>query len=212
MRGIKFNNLHSYDDFSLILNSKDIKAPTPKTNLIEVEGADGVLDYSEYFGEIKYSNRQLSFEFSTIVEQSEFLNLFSEVQNALHGKKMKITLDDDPNFYYYGRISVNEWKSNGRIGKIVVEADCEPYKYKVAPTINSLSVNGTKTVVFDNLRKSVVPQFTTTAEFAIGFKGNSYTIIAGTFEIPALQFVAGENVVTFTGHGTVTVEYQEGSL
>jgi phage-related protein len=212
MKGIKFNNLHSYDDFSLILNSKDIKAPSPKTNLIEVEGADGVLDYSEYFGEIKYSNRQLSFEFSTIVEQSEFLKLFSEVQNALHGKKMKITLDDDPNFYYYGRISVNEWKSNGRIGKIVIEADCEPYKYKVAPTINSFGVSGTKTVVFDNLRKSVVPQFTTTAEFAIGFKGNSYTIISGTFEIPALQFVAGENVVTFTGNGTVTVEYQEGGL
>ena len=49
-------------------------------------------------------------------------------------------------------------------------------------------------------------------QIVIDFKGNSYTIIAGTFEIPALQFVAGENVVTFTGNGTVTIEYQEGGL
>lgn len=212
MKGIKFDDLHSYRDFSLILASKNIKAPTPKTNLIEIEGADGVLDYSEYFGEIKYNNRQVSFEFSTIVDQSEFLNLFSEIQNALHGKKMKITLEDDPEFYYLGRVTVNEWKSNGRIGKITVEADCDPYKYKLKPTVNSFSVSGTKAVVFENLRKSVVPQFTTTAEFNIAFSGHNYTKSAGIFEIPALQFVAGENVVTFTGTGTVTVEYLEGGL
>ncbi len=63
---------------------------------------------SESFGEIKYNNRQVSFEFSTIVDQSEFLNLFSEIQNALHGKKMKIILDDDAEFYYFGRVTVNE--------------------------------------------------------------------------------------------------------
>lgn len=212
MKGIKFDDLHSYRDFSLILASKNIKAPTPKTNLIEIEGADGVLDYSEYFGEIKYNNRQVSFEFSTIVDQSEFLNLFSEIQNALHGKKMKITLDDDPEFYYFGRVTVNEWKSNGRIGKITVEADCEPYKYKLNPTISSFSVSGAKVTTFSNLRQSVIPKFTTNAEFNISFSGRSYTMSAGTFEIPSLQFTAGENVVTFTGTGNVSVEYTEGGL
>ena len=66
MKGIKFGDYHSYDDFSLILTSKTIGTPTPKTEIIDIPGGDGVLDLTEFFGEVKYNNRQLSFEFSTI--------------------------------------------------------------------------------------------------------------------------------------------------
>lgn len=98
-----------------------------------------MLDLTEFFGGVRYNNRTLTFEFSTIVPQSQFMTLFSQVQNALHGQKMQITLDDDPEWYYMGRLSVSEWKADKRIGKLTVTADCEPFKYRLTSKIVNLA-------------------------------------------------------------------------
>ena len=71
-------------------------------------GSDGALDLTEFFGEVKYQNRPLSFKFTTLVPQSQFMTLFAMIQNALHGQKVNIALDDDPEWYYTGRASGNE--------------------------------------------------------------------------------------------------------
>lgn len=131
MNGITFGGFHSYRDFNLILAQKTIGTPSPKTEVIDIPGGDGVLDLTEFFDGVKYNNRTLSFEFSTIVPQSQFMTLFAKVQNALHGQKMTIALDDDPEWYYIGRISVSEWKADKNIGKLTIDCDCEPYKYKL---------------------------------------------------------------------------------
>ena len=44
MKGIKFGNHHSWNDFQLILASKTIGTPSPKTETIDIPGGDGVLD------------------------------------------------------------------------------------------------------------------------------------------------------------------------
>ena len=212
MKGVTFGKYHSWDDFSLILNSKKIESPAPKTSTVEIPGADGVLDISEYFGEVKYKNRKLSFDFSTIVPQSDFLNLFSEIQNTLHGQKVRVILDDDPDFYYVARISVSEWKANKNIGKITIDCDCEPYKYKLYKTVINRAVSGSTTLALQNLRKRVNPTFTTDAEIQISFENSTYTIGAGTFIVPEIALVAGNNTLTLTGTANVVIEYQEGGL
>ena len=63
MKGITFGNYHSYDDFGLILSSKEIGSPEPKIITIDVEGGDGVLDFTEFAGEKKFKNRTLTFHF-----------------------------------------------------------------------------------------------------------------------------------------------------
>lgn len=129
MKGIRFGGYHSYNDFDMILSSKTIGTPSPKTETVDLPGGDGVLDFTEFFGEVKYNNRSLSFDFSTKVKQSQFMDLFSRVQNALHGQRMQITLDADPDSYYVGRLKVSEWKAEKSIGKLTIDCDCEPYKY-----------------------------------------------------------------------------------
>lgn len=123
----------------MILSSKTIGAPAPKTELIDIPGGDGVLDLTEFFGEVKYNNRTLTFEFSTMVPQSQFMTLFSKVQNALHGQKMNISLDEDPEWYYIGRLSVSEWKAEKRIGKLTIVCDCEPFKYRFTSQVVNLA-------------------------------------------------------------------------
>lgn len=212
MRTVFFDEYNSYLDFALILNDKTIGEAAVKTNTVEIEGSDGVLDLTDYFGEVYYENRTLEFNFSLIEPISEFSRIYSEVKNALNGKKMKITLSEDQDFYYVGRVSVNEWASDGRIGKLSISCDCEPYKYRKNVTQKTITVNGTKTVLFQNLHKRVIPEFNLSAAMQIKFGDTTYNPTKGNWQDSRLKFVQGSNRVDFIGTGTVTVKYQERGL
>lgn len=214
MKGITFDGIHSYDNFSLILTSKTIGQPIIKTEYVEVLGADGQLDLTEAFGDIKYNNRKLTFVFSVIEANEDWATIYSRVLNAFHGRKMKIVLDDDPDYYYLGRVNVSDYLSSKRIGTITIEIDAEPYKYKQNLTIVTRTISGTLTVDFYNSRKNVIPKFVTDAQVQIVYNnGNTYTIAgSGTHIIPNIIFKKGINTLTFNGTATVAVQYQEGDL
>ncbi len=215
MKGIHFDNVHTFDDLQLILTNKVIGSPTVKTNVLDRPGADGMLDWTEFFGEVKYGNRNLSFDFQTMVQQSQFMDVFSKVENALHGRKMRILLDDDPAWYYIGRVIVSDWKAERQIGKLTIDCDCEPYKYKMDNTVVQQAVNGTVKVTLLNSRKRAVPEvkITTDSSMNIVYQGvNVWDLGSGSFTLPELELVEGENIVTLTGTGTVTFTWQEASL
>ena len=212
MKGVRFGNYHSYDDFNLILAQKTIGTPSPKTETIDIPGGDGVLDLTEFFGEVKYNNRPLSFEFSTKVPQAEFMNLFSKVQNAIHGQKMRIVLDEDSEWYYIGRITVSEWKADKNIGKLTIDCDCEPYKSKLENTVVTVEVSGATSVILTNSKKIVVPTITITGEVELTFGTNFYTLGPGLYDLPAVQLVNGENTILLDGTGTATFSYLERGL
>ena len=212
MKGVRFGNYHSYDDFKLILSQKTIGTPSPKTETIDIPGGDGVLDLTDFFGEVKYNNRELSFEFSTVVPQAQFMNLFSEVQNALHGQKMQIVLDDDADWYYVGRIAVSEWKADRNIGKLTIDCDCEPYKTKRAETVVAVEVSGETTVILPNSNKTVVPTIDITGEISLTYGTNFYTLSAGKYDLPAVRLAKGENTILLSGAGTAVFSYKERGL
>jgi phage-related protein len=212
MKGIKFGNYHSYNDFSLILSQKTIGAPSPKVETIEIPGGDGVLDLTDFFGEVKYNNRNLSFDFSTIIPQADFLDLFSEIQNAIHGQKMQIVLDDDPEWYYIGRVTVPEWKTEKSIGKITIDCDCEPYKVKIAETVISAAVSGETTVILPNSKKTVVPTIDITGAINLTYGTNFYSLSEGRYDLPAVKLATGNNEVLLSGTGTATFTYRERGL
>lgn len=215
MKGIKFGIYHSYNDFQLILASKIIGAPSPKTETIDIPGGDGVLDLTDFFGETKYGNRKLSFEFSSLVIPSDFMSLFSMVQNALHGKKMTITLDDDPGWYYTGRISVSEWKADRNVGKLTIDCDCEPYKYQISTTVINRAISGTSTIILANSRKRVVPEVKVTSSSGLSVtygSGSLWTLASGTYLLPELELMEGDNPVTVSGTGSITFTYTQATL
>ena len=213
MNGVRLGNYHSYDDFNLILTQKTIGTPSPKTETIDIPGGDGVLDLTDFFGEVKYNNRQLSFEFSTIVPKEEFMELFSKVQNALHGQKMQIVLDDDSEWFYFGRITVSEWKADKNIGKFTIDCDCEPYKTRLGDTEIFQMVEGTETkVILPNGRKTVVPFIEITGNVSLTYGENFWTLSAGIYELPALILQNGNNEILVGGTGTATFTYRERGL
>ena len=216
-KGITFNVVksqqlyHTYHDFGFLLSEKEIGAATPKTELLDVPGADAPLDFTEFFGDIKYKNRKLKFTLSKAGVSSDFLDLFSEVQNALNGQLCDIILDEDDLFYYRGRVTVSSFKKNKRIGECVIDCDCEPYKMKLLPTRLTYKIAGNRIVSLPNLRKQVIPNFDSDSEIQVKYSGKIFTG-SGKFIIPDLVLKKDITQIELVGTATVKIEYVEGSL
>lgn len=130
MKGVIFGDKHSYRDWGLFCKRKpDISPPTPKLKLISVPGSDTVIDLSERLtGRVHYEQRTIKFEFVTMAERSRWPALHSEILSYLHGKRIRIIMDDDPNYYYIGRVSVDGFESDKGICTLAMTAQVEPYK------------------------------------------------------------------------------------
>lgn len=212
MKGITFGNVHSFRDLDLILTRKEIGSPNIKTKKIDIEGADGALDLTDFFGEPTFENVLHKFTFTVARPQSEFLTAFSDVKNAVHGWNGRIILDDDPSFFYVGRCSVSGFTNEKNIGEIEIEADCEPWKYKSEETQVYHAISGSKMISLTNGRKRAVPTIETSASMTISFSGYSWTVDAGRFILPELELTQGTNTVTVNGNGTISFTWQEGEL
>ena len=131
MNGVTFGNKHSYRTWKMLLASNPIiSPPKPKTKLIQVPGTNTVIDLTESLtgGEVKYEPRGIRCVFYVVGGRQKWPSVYSAVLNEVHGKRMKIAMDDDPNWYYEGRVSVNEFDSNESSATIVITAEVEPYK------------------------------------------------------------------------------------
>ena len=214
MKGIRFGAHHS-DDLGLILGKKELGTPAVKDEKTDNPGGDGSLDQTEFFGEPKYENRTHRFDFSTMAPAEEFPAVYSRVLNRLHGKKMRIILDDDPLYFYLGRLHVSNFTSEKGVGTISVECDCDPYKYKIDFTVIAQAISGTQAITLTNGRKRAVPEvqiYTASGSIRIEYQGSIWDLGTGVYTLPELELIEGENIVTVTGTGTVTFVWQEGDL
>lgn len=215
MKGIRFGEYHSYNDLRLILSSKEIGSPAVKENYIDLPGTDGAIDQTDFFGEPKYDNVTHKFEFSSMIPYGEFLSQYSTIKNAIHGRKLRIILDDDPLFFWMGRCRVSPFTTSRLIGAVTVECECEPYKYRLEKTAVTRTINGAETITLTNARKRAVPEVTIATESTMHlvFQGvNVWDLGSGVFTLPELELTEGENPVEVSGTGTITFTWQEGML
>jgi hypothetical protein len=178
---------------------------------------DGSLDLTEANGEVRYYDRSLKFTFTVFpVDEMSFEERQTFVSNALNGKRCKITLDKDPEYYFIGRCTVNEHLCDRRLQQIVVTATVSPYKMLVRETVASYDLKGAKEdIVVENRRKSVIPVITCTEDCTITLDSKSHDIDGGKeYKILDFQLKYGNNIftITGTGTGTITFTYQEGDL
>ena len=102
MYGVTFNGKHSLRDYGLYLSTRPIIGnPEPRLYQLEIPGRDGLLDLTKSVtGTVTYSNRTLEFEFASMKNISEQVALRNALNNDLHGKEVKVILDEDSNYYY----------------------------------------------------------------------------------------------------------------
>lgn len=228
MIGVTFGDKHSFDDFGIYLTSKTINPPEPQTNTISVPLRDGSIDLTESLtNDVKYNDRKIDMTFSVVHPIEKWSDKVSEIENYLHGKSMKVVFDDDPNYYYIGRLKVNEWSSQKSIGKLVIECVADPYKYDIQDDwlwdpfdfengciseSENIQVSGSKAVVIVGKRKKTYPTITSSSAMTVAYNGATYNLTEGINKLYDMILDEGENTLTFSGSGSVLIEYTGGSL
>lgn len=220
LAGVRFGDIHSFEDLDLILASASIPPALPKTNYIDISGGDGALDLTEANGRVTYSDRDgCKFTFvmnpAGDLSESAFETKKTQVSDAINGIYFeRIVLDKDPEFFYSGRCEVSEYLSDKRVRKIVVLARLAPYKYKINMTVVKCVLDGTKkNIILENSRKTVSPTVSCTADNTLIVCGDtSVALNRGTHIVLDIQLTKGDNLVEVTGTGEVTFSYREGEL
>lgn len=229
VHAITIGDKNTYKDWKLIPTSRPlINPPTPKTNYVDIPGMDGSLDYTEVLAGIKYNNRQGSWEFIVLNGYAEWQNRYSEIMNYIQGKKFRVILEDDPDYYYICRLSMNSWQSDKDWSKIVIDYIAEPFKYPINSTAsydwlwNELFANTIYYGMFDvvnskwrNLinggEENVSVAITVTSPMSITFNDETIMLNEGTTE-NALTLLPGDNEMCFYGTGRVTIDYSRGRI
>lgn len=211
MKGMFFDEIHSYTDLNLVLSAVSIPPAAVKTNYVDIPGGDGSVDLTEALGEVKYKDRDCAFTF-TVLPQDDYEGKKMQVSNLLNGKRCRIKLDKDPGYHWEGRCFINEYASEKKIRKIVVKATVAPYKLKDEVTNVIVPAGELVSVTLENGRKTVVPTITNTDAATIHFDGNTYTLNAGTHTILNIELKQGKHQMFVTSDGQVRFTYQEGDL
>lgn len=214
MQGITFGEYHSYTDFNLMIAAEGISdiPPSIQENYLEVPYRNTLLDMTESFGKRAYEKRTPSYTFMVVQGSESWDAIIRNISNAIHGKRLKIVYDRDPNYYLFGRARVNSFSSDKGVGTVVIDAVCDPFKYKLQPTSESFTVNGTLSISLDNEGEPVFPKITTTAEMQVVQGENTYTFSTVTDYQTKIKLDQGTNTLTLNGTGNITFTYQEGVL
>ena len=131
---------NTWNNWHLIPSTRPVVAqPNPVYKYVDVPGRDGSLDFSDYLiGRPTYTDRSGSFSFYVANEDPNtgkgFGNWASRKQDIaqfLNGKKtLKLTLEDDINYYYLGRFYMKDWQPGENFSTVVIEYRVKPYKYR----------------------------------------------------------------------------------
>ena len=132
---VNFGSKNSWTHWHLVPTSRPtIAIPQIKTEFQDLPLSDGNLDLSEVLlNRPVYSNCGGSFEFYVDPSYNKLLPLYSEIMAYLHGKKMNVWLEDDPNYYYKMRLELAsdpDKAPGGGWSKITINYNAEPTKFE----------------------------------------------------------------------------------
>lgn len=222
---VNFGGKNSFNDFGLYLAHKTISEPAIKTAYVSIPGGNGTLDYTDFFGEPLYNNRTISLDFLSMKEWDAQMKDDSTVKNALHGKKMEVRFDDDPGWYWVGRVSVGAWQYDKGAGKLPVTVTADPFKLADEMTAISAEVDAgaEQELLLVSGRKTVQPIINTGGaafQLAYSMEGTAYTVQLEPTDADQRieEFLLSESEVSVTVKNTsdepakITFSWRDGSL
>lgn len=124
---------NTYGEWEMYPTSRPhVAPPEVKTSYVDLPGADGGLDYTDLLtGEPRYGYRKGSWEF-LLIPQDRWAAVYRSLVNFLHGRQHTVILEDDPNYVYTGRLSVNEWQSAAHNSLITIDYILEPFPRNIS--------------------------------------------------------------------------------
>ena len=122
---------HTLNDWGFALgNNNYISEPEMETNYIDVPYRNGLIDASTAItGRPIYKKRQLSFALGGERPRMGWDAVISQIRNSIHGRTCRLTLDNDPNYYWRGRVFIQNFDRFRGLGTFNLNVPiAEPYK------------------------------------------------------------------------------------
>lgn len=243
---------NTWDDWHLVPTSRPSFAfPEVKTYEQDIPGANGKIDMTDSLtGYPSYKNRSGSIEFlvmhqgldTSLGDAYGYLNtntvgwagVKAEIANYLHGQRMKMEFEDETDWYYMGRFSLDEWKSDETYSTITIKYDLEPFKYSVSSTLDmwkwdpfnfktgiihtydqnniKITSSGTAYTIVGTVTP-IVPTIFVTSSCTLKTPKGTFNLTAGSNKNPLIIVYPGEQVWTFIGNsGSAAIYYRERSF
>lgn len=229
---------HTLNDWDMALgNNNYIGEPEMETTYIKIPGRNGLIDVSEAIsGRRIYKKRQLAFELGGRRERLAWDSIISQFRNNIDGRICRLTLDNDPSYYWRGRVYIEGFDRFRELGTFELNVPmADPYKYSKTSSaepwlwdpfnfntdmvtyIGAISVAGTKTVTIPHGHMATSPELVvsdmTSSTFTVEADGVTYPLSVGTNRIPSIIVDGDDDVdLTFTGTAKVQITYRSGSL
>ena len=227
---------HTLDDWELAIGNNDyIGDPEQELNYIDVVGRNSPIDVSDaLIGRPSYKKREIKMNMGGIRSRNGWDNIISDIRNKIDGRIVHVIFDNDKQYYWRGRIHVQDFDRNNRLGTFtLIMPQADPYKYEVSSVtepwlwdpfsfvdgvirnFGELVVNGTATMMIPKGHMYTVPEFqvSATSEIIMTDGNREYKLTAGKNRFPSLLVNGDDEVnLSFKGQGTVTIDYRGGSL
>ena len=233
---ITINGKNTWDEWALMpVKEGKIEFATPelKYESVEIAGSDNVLDMSEVLtGYPLYESRKGSLSFRFFDNGVSARARFDQMKNFMHGRKVEIINEDQPEYYYEGRVMVGDFKpKQGNWGDVEISYVLNAYKLELTSSsedwlwdpfnfengvireYEDISVIGETNVTVIGSRKPTVPTFIVSgSNMTLSFGTNQYDLIIGKNVLPQIVLMDEEYEMVFNGSGTVTIDMTAGSL
>lgn len=186
-------------------NMATVPQPDAKTYQAEIPGRDGLLDYTDAYGVVRYENRTVTVEAYEIGDITARMEHRRAICSDMHGKTCTLALTTLPGYTFTGRCSV-EYDEDGSETAYKLSFDCQPYMSAGERTFYANCAGGVD-LVFMSGDKPVKPRIEVPRRSIIVFNGQQYEVEAGTWTFDGILFKRGRNEVyinTYTEPGTTT--------
>lgn len=229
---------HTLNDWGMALgNNNYIGEPQMETTYIKVPGRNGLIDASEVIsGRRVFTKRSLAFELGGKRERLGWDSVISAFRNNIEGRICQLTLDNDKNYYWRGRVYIEGFDRFRDLGTFTLTVpSAEPYKYSrysssepwlwdpfnfetdMITYIGAITVVGSETVTIPAGHMATTPDLVvsdkTSNDFTVTVDGVTYPLAVGSNRTPAILVDGDVDVdLTFTGNAKVQIVYRSGSL
>lgn len=223
---------HTLRDWGLAIgNNNYIKEPVQETLYVDVPGMNGFLDMSEInTGHPVYKYRMLELKVGAFNKRMTWDAVMSSIRNSIEGRVVRIIFDNDLGYYWTGRVTVKGFDRVRELGTFTIQIKAEPYKMECFSSLEDwewdafnfetgiireykeLAVDGELVLIVPGNRKEIIPSFSCSAPMEVVFNGITYQLPEGVSRVIGIEITEGENILTFMGSGTVSVDYRGGSL
>lgn len=207
MHGAIFGDKRTKEDYGAIMNYARITPPSVKDNYVDIAGGNSSIDLTEAVGGVVFEDGKISFKFTLFNVESK-----EKMKNDLHGKRFKIFLEREPEFFFEGRVSVTSETQSGNIYELCMDAKVKPYKIENQITIHDEEVKAVKEIIIFNERMPTMPVITVRGNINVTFENISFSLKTGIYEIPEITFHEGINRLKVSGNGNIRLEYRKGQL